>query len=248
MSIESATDAAPTTPAGLFDWINAIGGRDLHTAPGKITYAETPSDLFLAMTVAAILGALLAYHPKRKGDPFGNVSAGEVKKTQILICVAGAILFPLIRGDLALAFGLAGLGGFVRYRTALSNPLDLSMIFILIGLGMACGLQHYSVAISITAFIYLLLFVMDIPNGSNQYRWEIRVTSSDPQIVQKTFLGILKTKRDVHIERKRTNAEKGRFRCRFVTNHPLDTDEMTKDLKEKLKDGVEVVNIDWAKV
>ncbi|MDP8244515.1 MAG: DUF4956 domain-containing protein [Candidatus Hinthialibacter antarcticus] len=213
---------------------------------GTVEYADTFHELFLAMTIASILGALLAYHPKRAHELNSEVSDAVVKKTQILICVAGSIIFPLIRGDLALAFGLAGFGGFVRYRTALSNPMDLSMIFILIGLGMACGLQYYSIALAITGFIYLLLYIMDIPNGSRLAKWDIRVDSTNPKIVHDACIKIFR-EREYHVERKRINNERGRFRCIFIAKNIFNTDEFGKQLHESCGPDITIHNIDWAK-
>ncbi len=213
---------------------------------GTVEYADTFHELFLAMTIASILGALLAYHPKRAREVNSQVSDAVVKKTQILICVAGSIIFPLIRGDLALAFGLAGFGGFVRYRTALSNPMDLSMIFILIGLGMACGLQYYSIAVAITGFIYLLLYIMDIPNGARLSKWDIRVDSTNPKAVHDACIQLIH-ERDFHVERKRINNERGRFRCIFIANNAFNSDEFGKKIHELCPDDVTIHNIDWAK-
>ena len=122
---------------------------------GDLTYFQ----ILISLSLAAVLGALIAYHPWRQIEVDGPVKDRELKKTLILIAVAGAIMVALIQGSLERAFGLVGLGSFVRYRTSLRNPADLSIIFILIGLGMACGLQFYEFAITITGFIYLLLFM-----------------------------------------------------------------------------------------
>ncbi|MBI1389539.1 MAG: DUF4956 domain-containing protein [bacterium] len=213
---------------------------------GGVNYADTFPKLFLAMSVAALLGAMLAYHPKRRHDPNGGISDTEVKKTQILICVAGAIIFPLIRGDLALAFGLAGMGGFVRYRTALSNPVDLSMLFILIGLGMACGLQYYPVAFAITAFIYMLLYILELPNGARQYKWDLRIYTNDPKATQEAFLKMAKQSK-YNVVKKRTSEEQNRFICKFITNSALNTEEIAKKLQANLPEGVQITNIDWSK-
>jgi uncharacterized membrane protein YhiD involved in acid resistance len=231
--------------SGVMDFFTSLIA-DPPPHQGAVEYADTFHELFLAMTIASILGALLAYHPKRAHEVNSQVSEAVVKKTQILICVAGSIIFPLIRGDLALAFGLAGFGGFVRYRTALSNPMDLSMIFILIGLGMACGLQYYSIAVAITGFIYLLLYIMDIPNGSRLAKWDIRVDSTNPKAVHDACIKILR-EREYHVERKRINNERGRFRCIFIASNIFNTDEFSKLVHENCNDDVTIHNIDWAK-
>lgn len=242
---EGIIKATETVQAEAWDLLTTFFS-DPPPHEGAVEYADTFHELFLAMTIAALLGALLAYHPKRNQELNSEVSDAVVKKTQILICVAGSIIFPLIRGDLALAFGLAGFGGFVRYRTALSNPMDLSMIFILIGLGMACGLQYYSIAVAITGFIYLLLYIMDIPNGSRLAKWDIRVDSSNPKAVHDACIKIF-TEREYQVQRKRINKERGRFRCIFIANNMFNTDEFAKALHEACGQDITISNIDWAK-
>ena len=39
----------------------------------------------------------------------------------------------------ARAFGLVGLGGFIRFRSGIKDTRDAAVMFVMIGIGMACG-------------------------------------------------------------------------------------------------------------
>lgn len=202
-----------------------------------------------SLTLSSIIGALIAYHPKRQYESDGPVSEREMRITQILICVAGTIMVVMIQDSLARAFGLVGLGSFIRYRTALRNPFDLAIIFILIGLGMACGMglqepEMYRFAISITAFIYILLYVLAYVGSSYKYRWQLRIDTTNPSMVEKVFREIA-NQRNYRILRIRKSREAGRFRCSFSSKRYFDTDELAKQVKEACGPNVHFTLFDW---
>ncbi len=202
------------------------------------------TEIVLSLTLAAILGALIAFHPKRQIESSGPISDKELKQTQILICVAGATLVSLIQGSLELAFGLVGLGGLVRYRTAMRNPVDLSIIFILIGLGMACGLHFYKFALTITGFIYVLLYVMDYCGGSFKYMWKLRVDSTDPSRVEKTFKSVA-SEMNFYVIQMKTALRTGRFSCNFASKQKFRTDEVTDLIRKRCGDDIQFTRFDW---
>lgn len=71
----------------------------------------------------------------------------EMVQAQILLCAAAAIITMVVGDSLAKAFGLVGLGSFVRFRSGLKDPRDAAVLFLVIGLGMACG--HGSLGLAI---------------------------------------------------------------------------------------------------
>jgi uncharacterized membrane protein YhiD involved in acid resistance len=88
----------------------------------------------LGLAFTLLPGRLKNLRQTRKGR--------ELLKAQVLVTMAGALLVVVIgddEGASARAFGLLGLGSFVRFRSALKSPADTAMLFLLIGIGMACG-------------------------------------------------------------------------------------------------------------
>ncbi len=235
--IESATAASNVVPNPFTD---AQSMNDAQHFVENLNYL----DIMVSLTVAAALGALIAFHPKRQIEASGPINDKELKQTQILICVAGATLVALIRGSLELAFGLVGLGGLVRYRTAMRNPVDLSIIFILIGLGMSCGLQFYQFAITITGFIYVLLYILEFSGSAYKYIWTLRVDSTDPSRVEKEFKQAAKEFK-FHILQMKTALRTGRFRCRFTSKGRFKSEDLTQIIRERCGKDIQYTRFDW---
>jgi hypothetical protein len=115
------------------------------------------------MLAAALIGTVLALRPwrllLRKALP-----KAEMIQAQVLLCAAAAVITAVIGDSMAKAFGLVGLGGFVRFRSGLKDPRDAAILFLMIGLGMACGHGSLGLAGVGMVFVALLLFVLDLFN------------------------------------------------------------------------------------
>jgi hypothetical protein len=72
-------------------------------------------------------------------------------QTLIVVPIAIALVVFLVKGSLALAFSLAGIVAAVRFRTALEEPLDAVYLFLVIGTGLAAGVQLLFVALIASA-------------------------------------------------------------------------------------------------
>jgi hypothetical protein len=135
--------------------------------------------------LASVLGAAVAVHPLRLyrrqtvDDP---LKTGLAIRAQILICAAGALMVIVIGSSIARAFGLVGLGSFVRFRTTMKDPTDLAVLFLLVGIGMACGLASYGIAVYGTVTIVLVLAALELRHSTS------RVTS-DTRILTLTMKG-----------------------------------------------------------
>ncbi len=115
-----------------------------------------------SLAAAALIGTLISLHPMRLiRYGFSKVDTDTVR-AQILIAVSGALMVLVVGDSSARAFGLLGIGSFIRFRTVLKNARDTSVILALIGLGMACGLRNWPVTLVSTAFFFVLLFFIDL--------------------------------------------------------------------------------------
>ncbi|RJP32506.1 MAG: hypothetical protein C4527_06000 [Candidatus Omnitrophota bacterium] len=198
----------------------------------------------IAVSVAAVLGALVAYHPKRPKEESDSVSARELKNTQILICVASAMMVILICGSLERAFALVGMGSFVRYRTVLKSAFDLSLLFLLIGIGMSCGLENYPLAVPTTTFVYLLLYILAWDFGAKRHNWRIRIAASNPPAIESVFTAIAGEKK-FHIHKMYSSREHGYFQCNFYVNHAFDADAINLEIKRRCGGTVIFSRFDW---
>lgn len=80
------------------------------------------------------------------------------------VIMAGAMM--MISSNMVVAFGLLGAVSIVRFRTAVSNPIDMSFIFLGIVVGISCGLAFFMHALILTFFVgFLMLFLNKIKLG-----------------------------------------------------------------------------------
>ncbi len=132
-------------------------------ADGGLLHALRIDALVPRFAAAVAIGALVAGRPWRwlMGR---RTPRPEMVQAQILLCVAAAIITVVIGDSVAKAFGLVGLGSFVRFRSGLKDPRDAAVLFLVIGLGMACGHGALGVATAGAVFASLLLAVLDLFN------------------------------------------------------------------------------------
>jgi len=113
----------------------------------------------LKLLLAAFIGLVLtAVHKRTRGD---RPASRSLEQAQVLLCVAGALMMILIGNSVARAFGLAGAASIIRFRTPVEDPRDTTFLFLLVGLGMACGVGAFAVAGMGTFFLCCFLVVLD---------------------------------------------------------------------------------------
>jgi len=111
----------------------------------------------LKMIVAAMIGLLItAIH-----QPASRERARSMEQAQTLLCVSGAMMMIIIGNSLARAFGIAGAASIIRFRTPVDDPKDVTILFLLMGLGMSAGLGAFAVAGLGTAFLCIALLALD---------------------------------------------------------------------------------------
>ena len=144
-------------------WPLQLAGVDLGTdALGTAAASSSPVHRhpFIELSkliAAALIGALVtAIH-----QPVSRDRPRSLEQAQILLCVSGAIMMIIIGNSLARAFGIAGAAGIVRFRTPVDDPKDVTILFLLMGLGMATGLGAFAVAGLATAFLCIALLVLE---------------------------------------------------------------------------------------
>lgn len=145
-----------------FDLTQALGLSQLDT----VHFVEVG----LRLAVAALLGTAIAHRPWRRfirtAPPPSLVSV----HAQTLIAVSGALMVVVIGDSVARAFGLVGLGGFIRFRSGIKDPRDAAVMFIVIGIGMACGLGRVPLAVVATVFAGAVLAALDATSSPRPSR------------------------------------------------------------------------------
>ena len=122
-------------------------------SPGAAAAAAQQSPFFelAKLVVAAIIGLIVtAVQRHYKSDRTANPT---LEQAQVLLCVAGALMMLIIGSSVARAFGIAGAASIIRFRTPVEDARDITVLFILMGLGMAAGLGGFAVAGLGTVFL-----------------------------------------------------------------------------------------------
>ena len=111
----------------------------------------------LKLVVAWMIGLLVtAIH-----QPVARDRSRTMEQAQTLLCVSGAMMMIIIGNNLARAFGIAGAASIIRFRTPVDDPKDVTILFLLMGLGMSTGLGQFAVAGLGTAFLCVALLLLD---------------------------------------------------------------------------------------
>ena len=118
-----------------------------------------PVKEMLKLFIAAIAGIVVTTVHRRyhRDKPLPR----SLLQAQVLLCVAGAIIMIIIGSSVARAFGVAGAAGIVRFRTPVEDPKDTTILFLLVALGMACGVGLLEIAGLGTIFLCGLLVLLD---------------------------------------------------------------------------------------
>lgn len=120
---------------------------------------QLAADAVSKLGAAAVIGVLVTavHRPAAQG----GLGAGALAHTQVLLCVAGALMMLVIEDSLARAFGIAGAASIIRFRTPVDNPKDAVVLFLLMALGMASGLGVFALGLTGMAVLCGLLFALD---------------------------------------------------------------------------------------
>ena len=195
----------------------------------------------LTLTLAAILGATIAYHPRhmQTADTLEEI---EAPKVYIMYAVIGALIgIMVVKYGLVVGFVLFGIGGLIRFRTVLrSASLTGHVIFVTL-IGLSCGLDLPHVAVLATAFGFVLIYVL---NARITYRINVRALPSERVAeAAAAYRGVLE-QQGCRIMSEKRNPGKERvtfiFRsARHVTRHHLE------EVLEAKIDASLTGSVDW---
>src|SRR5918998_1202362 len=126
---------------------------------GGDTWSETIGRITLRFLLAALLGAALAFRPRKrvralKRNPY-------VAQTQILLAVVAAALMIVVGDNAARAFGIFAAVSLVRFRTNIRDPKEVTVLLISLAIGLACGVGRWDLALVLALFSLLVLWLLE---------------------------------------------------------------------------------------
>jgi MgtC family/Domain of unknown function (DUF4956) len=167
------------------------------------------------LPTAALLSAILAFRPRRRGTPKRQA---PVIQTQIVLALVGAMVMLVVGASLARAFGIVGAAGLIRYRAKIDDPKDAGVMLSTLALGLASGVGLYLFAIFATVFVLGVLLVIESIDPEPYLLFDLAITAKDPTTLKDSIERLLRRRR-IPYELRSTSAEGICYEVKL----PLDT-------------------------
>ena len=162
------------------------------TSSFKFGEIYNPQEIVLNLIFAFFLGFIisLVYKKTHKGLSYSQ----SFVLTTIFVAVIVAMVIMVIGNNLARAFALVGALSIIRFRTFVKATKDKAYIFLSLAAVMSSGTGNYFLAISGTAIISMIAFVLNFTNyGSilkSEFIIQFRSKNSDKEKNKKDYEAI----------------------------------------------------------
>ena len=223
-----AVVAAPAAQEGL------PGAAGQTHAPEIVSLKEA----VVALPVAGLLGAALAFRPQRRGTPPRQPA---VIQTQIILSLVGALVMLVVGASLARAFGIVGAASLVRYRAKVDDPKDAGIMLSCLGLGLAAGVGIYWVASFATLFILCVVWVLESLEPRSRKEMVLKIGAKDSPELRSGVEAVLREAKLQHELRAFTPED-----LTYAVKLPLSrkTDSITQQLLGLSHNG-EQIAVEW---
>ncbi len=223
-----------------------MGGFDLNDTLGLDSMGLARFEVVLVrLIIAAALGSFLGFRLWRRLMPNALPPAREVAQAQTLIAIAGALMVVVIGHSTARAFGLVGLGGFIRFRSGIKDTRDAAVMFVMIGIGMACGLGAVPMALVATLFAAVVLALFDAGRRARLRLMRVAILVAAPREAWTRIHASFPGARLLELPGPETDV--GRLVVETVLGETMDASEIMRRLDEAQVTGVRSVSIDEGK-
>ena len=166
-----------------------IPGAAAPPEPALQSQWESMAQAVRRIPLAAALGAILAFRPRRKGTPARQTA---VVQTQIILAIVGAVVMLVVGSSVARAFGIVGAASLVRYRAKIDDPKDAGIMLSTLGIGLASGVGLYLLAIFATFFIALIVGILESVEPEGYKLFALKVRAQDTSAIRPRVQQILR--------------------------------------------------------
>lgn len=116
---------------------------------------------FLALVLAIVLGAAIAFHPTTARTVDTREEA-ELPKVLIMYALVGAVIGEIVlEYGMVVGFVIFGLGGLMRFRTDAASTRDTGRLIMVTLIGLIAGLNLPHFAVMATVFAWMLIYTFD---------------------------------------------------------------------------------------
>jgi uncharacterized membrane protein YhiD involved in acid resistance len=123
-----------------------------------LTGTFSVADIVISLALSFVLSAVIGWVYR---STHRNVSYSQsYVQTLVILGMLVSLIMLVVGSNLARAFALVGALSVVRFRNAIKETRDVGFIFLVMGIGMACGTRFYTLAAAATVAICLVILVM----------------------------------------------------------------------------------------
>lgn len=228
----------------FFDHI--FGTHSNETFLSSDSWVENVGRLTLRLLLAALLGAALAFRPRKrilalKRNPY-------VSQTQILLAIVASALMIIVGDNAARAFGIFAAVSLVRFRTNIRDPKEITVLLISLALGLASGVGRWDLAFVLTAFSLMVLWLLEWREPQLVFRsMEVKVATRNVPATLQTLRSVFRKHGfDTELrtlDRDVTDESPGSLVFAVDISPTVTTDELSEDILRL--DGSNVEGIVW---
>jgi anti-anti-sigma factor len=131
------------------------------------------------LIAAAVIGMLVTLVHRQYRAGAERQSNPTMDQAQVLLCISGAIMMIIIGNSVARAFGIAGAASIIRFRTPVEDARDITILFILMGLGMAAGLGALAVAGLGTLFLCAMIPILNVFSSERPRQMMVEIVAEE---------------------------------------------------------------------
>lgn len=115
-------------------------------------------DIAIALALSFVLSSAIGWVYRATHR---NVSYSQsYVQTLVILGMIISLIMLVVGSNIARAFALVGALSVIRFRNAIKETRDVGFIFLVMGIGMACGTRFYTLAVIATVAICLVVVVM----------------------------------------------------------------------------------------
>ncbi|HKZ77377.1 MAG TPA: DUF4956 domain-containing protein [Pyrinomonadaceae bacterium] len=245
---ESTAQAQPATQPASGD---SFFGRIFASPQGEAlvqgeTWGEVVAKIAWRLLLAALLGSALAFRARWrvstvKRNPY-------VAETQILLAVVAAALMMIVGDNAARAFGIFAAVSLVRFRTNIRDPKEITVLLLSLALGLAAGVGRLDLAIVLTVFSLILLWILESREPKLVYRsMDLKVSSRNVGATQEMLRNLFE-RHGFDSELRGLNREDGsespgEIIYSVAVNPVITTDQLSEEILAR--DAKNVGSIEW---
>ncbi len=195
----------------------------------------------MTLTLATVLGAIIAYHPKHEQTADTQAEV-EAPKVYMLYAVIGALIgIMVVKYGLVVGFVLFGIGGLIRFRTLLGSARLTGQVILVTLIGLSCGLDLPHVAVLATAFGFGLIFLLD---ARIIYRIDIKALPADRVSEAAAAYRALIEAQGCRIMNEKKDPGKKRITFIFQSAGNIKRPELENRLETEIEEGLRG-SLDW---